>query len=108
MKMKRTTHAERSFSGSQRFVFASLLYLCTCKTIRKGARVVEEARLESVYTSKAYHGFESRPFRFVNNVENALEGNCFLAETFEGVFLYAIVFDRCYRNYVCYRYLQMR
>ena len=29
----------------------------------KGARVVEEARLESVYTSKAYHGFESRPFR---------------------------------------------
>ena len=31
----------------------------------KGARVVEEARLESVYTSKAYHGFESRPFREV-------------------------------------------
>ena len=30
----------------------------------KGARVVEEARLESVYTSKAYHGFESRPFRY--------------------------------------------
>ena len=26
--------------------------------------MVEEARLESVYTSKAYHGFESRPFRF--------------------------------------------
>ncbi len=25
--------------------------------------MVEEARLESVYTSKAYHGFESRPFR---------------------------------------------
>ena len=31
----------------------------------KGARVVEEARLESVYTSQAYHGFESRPFREV-------------------------------------------
>ena len=31
--------------------------------IRRGARVVEEARLESVYTSKAYHGFESRSLR---------------------------------------------
>ena len=39
-----------------------MLYLCT-QVLRKGARVVEEARLESVYTSKAYHGFESRPFR---------------------------------------------
>ena len=29
----------------------------------KGARVVEEARLESVYTSKAYQGFESPSFR---------------------------------------------
>ena len=25
--------------------------------------MVEEARLESVYTSKAYHGFESRSLR---------------------------------------------
>ena len=31
---------------------------------RKGARVAEEARLESVYTPKAYHGFESPSFRF--------------------------------------------
>ncbi len=30
---------------------------------RKGARVAEEARLESVYTSKAYRGFESPSFR---------------------------------------------
>ena len=30
---------------------------------RRDARVVEEARLESVYTSKAYHGFESRSLR---------------------------------------------
>ena len=30
---------------------------------RRGARVVEEARLESVYTPKAYHGFESRSLR---------------------------------------------
>ena len=29
----------------------------------KGARVAEEARLESVYTSKAYRGFESPSFR---------------------------------------------
>jgi hypothetical protein len=41
----------------------------------------------------------------VNNVENALEGNCFLAETFEGVFLYAIVFYRCYRN--LWRYINL-
>ena len=31
--------------------------------LRNGARVAEEARLESVYTSKAYPEFESRPFR---------------------------------------------
>ncbi len=31
--------------------------------LRKDARVVEEARLESVYTSKAYPGFESPSFR---------------------------------------------
>ena len=29
----------------------------------RGARVVEEARLESVYTPKAYRGFESRFLR---------------------------------------------
>ena len=29
----------------------------------RGARVVEEARLESVYTPKVYHGFESRSLR---------------------------------------------
>ena len=32
--------------------------------IRRGARVVEEARLESVYTPKGYHEFESRSLRF--------------------------------------------
>ncbi len=30
---------------------------------RRDARVVEEARLESVYTPKAYRGFESRFLR---------------------------------------------
>ena len=34
----------------------------------KGARVAEEARLESVYTSKAYRGFESPSFRKLFNV----------------------------------------
>ena len=31
--------------------------------VGKGARVAEEARLESVYTSKAYRGFESPSLR---------------------------------------------
>lgn len=35
--------------------------------LRKGARVAEEARLESVYTSKAYRGFESPSFRRIRN-----------------------------------------
>lgn len=30
---------------------------------KRGVRVVEGARLESVYRSKAYRGFESRPLR---------------------------------------------
>ena len=37
--------------------------LCRLIGKRRGARVVEEARLESVYTPKAYHGFESRSLR---------------------------------------------
>jgi hypothetical protein len=32
---------------------------------RRDARVVEEARLESVYTPKAYRGFESRFLRLI-------------------------------------------
>lgn len=31
--------------------------------LRSGGRVVEGARLESVYRSKAYRGFESHPLR---------------------------------------------
>ena len=33
------------------------------KQIRRGGRVVEGARLESVYTLKAYRGFESLSLR---------------------------------------------
>ena len=32
---------------------------------RRDARVVEEARLESVYTPKGYHEFESRSLRII-------------------------------------------
>ena len=42
----------------------NLIYLCA--PIRRGARVVEEARLESVYTPKGYHEFESRSLRGFN------------------------------------------
>ena len=41
--------------------FENFLYFCAPK--RRGARVVEEARLESSYTSKAYQGFESPSLR---------------------------------------------
>ena len=37
-------------------------YLCSV-VLRRGARVVEEARLESSYTSQAYQGFESPSLR---------------------------------------------
>ena len=49
--------------------------------IRRGARVVEEARLESVYTSKAYHGFESRSLRIscVDKKEAVNEAASFLS-----------------------------
>ena len=40
--------------------------------VRRGARVVEEARLESVYTPKAYHGFESRFLRKLLNLNYQL------------------------------------
>ena len=38
----------------------------------RDARVVEEARLESVYTPKAYHGFESRFLRKLLNLNYQL------------------------------------
>ena len=37
---------------------------------RRDARVAEEARLESVYTSKAYPGFESRSLRRKNGFKS--------------------------------------
>ncbi len=38
----------------------------------RGARVVEEARLESVYAPKAYRGFESPSLRSANLDENQI------------------------------------
>ena len=37
-----------------------------CPLKRRDARVVEEARLESVYTPKGYPGFESPSLRRMN------------------------------------------
>ncbi len=37
--------------------------MVNCAQERRGVRVVEGARLESVYTSKAYRGFESLSLR---------------------------------------------
>ena len=50
--------------------FENFLYFCAPK--RRGARVVEEARLESVYTPKGYPGFESPSLRWkeLQNEEN--------------------------------------
>ena len=39
------------------------------KLKRRGARVVEEARLESLYTPKAYRGFESLSLRVKYSVK---------------------------------------
>ena len=41
----------------------------------RDARVVEEARLESVYTPKGYRGFESRFLRTVSSEINMLNNN---------------------------------
>ncbi len=49
------SHAENLHQSS--FIFS-----------RRGGRVVEGARLESVYTSKGYRGFESRLLRTQNKI----------------------------------------
>lgn len=43
------------------FICHAIYQLCT---IQRGVRVVEGARLESVYTPKGYRGFESLPLCF--------------------------------------------
>ena len=46
-----------------------------CEETRKDARVVEEARLESVYTSKGYRGFESLSLRIAQRVKSLSYNN---------------------------------
>lgn len=52
---------------AETFAFAFFFVFCIrfsrMNLTRRGARVVEEARLESVYTPKVYRGFESRSLR---------------------------------------------
>ena len=43
------------------------------KEKRKGARAAEEARLEGVYTSKAYRGFESPSSRYKSTDRQAMK-----------------------------------
>ena len=58
--------------------FENFLYFCAPK--RRGARVVEEARLESVYTPKGYPGFESPSLRW-KELQNE-ERRCVKMHTF--------------------------
>ena len=51
-----------------------MYYLCRAFDEWSDARVAEEARLESVYTSKAYPEFESRSLR----IEAGIQHNGFL------------------------------
>jgi hypothetical protein len=55
------------------------LYLCTPQNTWRGVRVVEGARLESVYRSKAYRGFESRPLR--QSIQKLADRLAFLFQT---------------------------
>ena len=52
-------------------------FFCIFRTFfaRRDARVVEEARLESVYTPKVYRGFESRFLRSNSVLEELLLTN---------------------------------
>ncbi len=49
-------YLRQTFGKSENFFYF-------CAPIRRDARVVEEARLESVYTPKGYPGFESLSLR---------------------------------------------
>ena len=80
-------------------------------TIRKGARVAEEARLESVLTSKASRGFESPSFR-------RLDGHCFSPHDNLHIFhsIFSNIMICCTRHTfpasgvsprACYRYISL-
>lgn len=48
-------------------IYKNFILLASCFLKWRGARVAEEARLESVYTPKGYRGFESRSLRKAKN-----------------------------------------
>ena len=72
-------------SSHKKYCIILLKYLRVTETsctfaprTRRGARVVEEARLESVYTPKGYHEFESRSLRAIFLIVNILVKRLFL------------------------------
>ena len=64
-KKKKNTFVAENACGSHFFcnLHPILKKIVLCRPKRRDARVVEEARLESVYTPKVYRGFESRSLR---------------------------------------------
>ena len=64
-KAKKTGISGKKQTNKAQYLDSSHFYFtfAPANKPRRGARVVEEARLESVYTPKAYHGFESRFLR---------------------------------------------
>ena len=60
--------------------------------------MVERARLESVYTSKGYRGFESLPLRqvFIKKHQNAVNQN-----------IYGVFFNRKSQNKPNYRIVEV-
>ena len=75
------TKKKDTFVTENRLLFPNFFVICTrfqnedvnVSPKRRDARVVEEARLESVYTPKVYRGFESRSLRIAvkgQKVEN--------------------------------------
>ena len=66
--------------------FENFLYFCAPK--RRGARVVEEARLESVYTPKGYPGFESPSLRKTLKINGGKTKTSPVKSRFYGTFLF--------------------
>ena len=73
----------KTFGKSKNF-----LYFCAPK--RRGARVVEEARLESVYTPKGYPGFESPSLRKTLKTNGGKTKTSPVKSRFYGTFFYFV------------------
>ena len=66
---------------------------------RSDARVVEEARLESVYTSKAYRGFESPSLRKAPLTDNCRQGALFILQPSHIISYYSLFHYYIHRIY---------